>query len=311
MGDAVATQVRSSVGEEDRAMVLEEFDGEYVLAAVIESAKTPPFIGDKRVVVARNISQHKGEIDVLIEYLDDVAEDVDLLLEWGSSVVSPKLVSAMKRIGGVVVDPSPPTKAGERREWWRTQIAAHEVDLDAGATALVAEWLGEDVSRWPRLAEALKVAYGGVRITPEMLGPFLGGRGDVKPWDLTDAIDAGDARLAIVVARRLMDAGERHPLQILAQLHAHISRIARLDGREVASRDEAEAVLGVKGYPAEKALKAYRSFGSEGVRKAFDLLASADFDLRGGSGLADEIVMDVLVARLARLGRTSPVSRRS
>lgn len=311
VGDAVAVQVRESVGGEDRSMVLEEFDGDYVVAAVIESAKTPPFLSDRRVVIARNIAQHKGDLDGLISFIDELSDDVDLLLEWGSTAMSPKLLAAVKKAGGIVVDPSPPTKAGERREWWNAQIAAHEVNLDPAAIALVSEWLGEDVARWPRLADALKSAYGAVRIDSEMLAPFLGVRGDAKPWDLTDAIDTGDARRAVVAVRRLMDAGERHPLQILGQLHSHVSRLARLDGREVSSRDDAEEILGIKGFPAEKALKAYRSLGSDGVRKAFDLLARADFDLRGGTGLDDEIVMDVLVARLARLSRQTRVSRRN
>lgn len=311
VGDAVALQVRACVGTEDRSMVLDEFDGEYVLSAVVEAARTPPFLADKRVVLARNVSQHKGDLDVLIEFLDTTPDDVDVLLDWGSGAVTPRLLTAVKKAGGLVVDPTPPTSLKDRREWWNEQIEAHDVHLDAKAASLVAEWLGEDVARWPRLADALKVAYGKTQITSELLEPFLGVRGDVKPWDLTDAIDSGDARRAIVVVRRMMEAGERHPLQILAQLHSHISRIARLDGRNVSSRDEAEGVLGVKGFPAEKAMKAYRSLGSEGVRKAFELLAGADFDVRGGTGLDDAVVMDVLVARLARLGRASQLSRRS
>lgn len=308
VGEAVAMQIRSSVGSGDRSMVLEEFDGDYQLAAAIVSAKTPSFLEDKRVVVARNVSQHKGDIDVLIEYVESSPDDADLLLEWGSGAVSARLVNALKKTGGIVVDPSPPSNARDRREWWNAQITAHDVDLDAKAAALVAEWLGEDVSRWPRLADALKVAYGKTRITPVMLEPFLGVRGDAKPWDLTDAIDAGDAQRAIISLRRLMEAGERHPLQILVQLHSHFSRLARLDGRNVRSREEAEDVLGLKGFPADKALKAYRSRGGDGVRKAFELLAAADLDVRGGSGLDNDVVMDVLVARLAR---STKVSRRS
>lgn len=311
VGDAVALQVRASVGEEDRSMVLDEFDGDYVPTAVVEAAKTPPFIGDKRVILARNVSAHKGDLDGIIEFIETSPDDVDLLLEWGSGAVTPRLVTAIKKAGGIIIDPSPPSGAKDRREWWNDHIAAHEVNLDAKAASLVAEWLGEDVARWPRLADALKAAYGPTRITPELLEPFLGVRGDVKPWDLTDAIDAGDAHRAIVVVRRMMDAGERHPLQILAQLHSHVARLARLDGKDVSSREEAEEVLGLKGFPAEKALKAYRSLGSEGVRKMYELLATADVDVRGGAGLDNSVVMDVLVARLARLARVTGVSRRN
>lgn len=309
VNDALGAQVRTCIGDRDRALVLEEFDGDYVLAAVFEAARTPSFLGDERVIVAHDVAQHKAELGLLIEYLESNQSDADLLLEWGSTTIDAKLTKALKGAGAIMIDPSPPTKFAERRDWWREQIAAVDMDLDPRAEALVAEWLGEDVSRWPRLAQSVKAAYGDVRITPDMLGPFLGVRGDGKPWDLTDAIDGGDARKSVVAVRRLMDAGERHPLQILAQLHHHYARLGRLDGREVDSREQAETILGLKGYPAEKALKSYRAVGGEGIRKAFELLATADLDLRGGTGLGEGIVMDVLVARLARLTRS--VSRRS
>lgn len=308
VSDAVAAQVRLCLGDRDRSMVVEEFAGDYSLAAVVDSASTPTFLGDPRIVIAHDVSQHRSDIEVLVDYLENSREDTDVLIDWGSGAVPPRLTAVLKKIGAVTIDPTPPSKAGERRAWWQAQIAAHEVDLDTAAAALVGQWLGEDVARWPRLAESLKSAYGHSRITAELLAPFLGERGDVKPWDLTDALDAGNARVAVVTVRRLMSAGERHALQVLAQLHTHYSRLARLDGANVSTRDDAEEVLGVKGFVADKALKAYRSIGPDGVRMSFELLARADVDLRGGTALDAETVMDVLVARLARLAR---VSRRS
>jgi DNA polymerase-3 subunit delta len=172
---------------------------------------------------------------------------------------------------------------------------------------MLIDWLGEDVARLGGIAGTLKSTYGSQKITREKLEPFLGERGDVKPWDLTDAIDGGNATKALMASRRMMTAGERHPLQIMAQLHNHYSRLAKLDGPDVSSIAEAEAVLGLKGFSAEKALKAYRNLTGAGVRRAFELLAAADLDLRGSTGLDEEVVMDVLVARLAKL--TGSVSR--
>jgi hypothetical protein len=45
------------------------------------------------------------------------------------------------------------------------------------------------------------------------------------------------------------------------------------------------------------------------VRRAFELLAAADSDLRGGTGLDEDVVMDVLIARLARLAPTVSLRR--
>ena len=71
-----------------------------------------------------------------------------------------------------------------------------------------------------------------------------------------------------------------------------------------ARRRHAADVLGIKpGFPARKALQQYRRLGGSGVQRAIDLLAAADLDLRGAKDLPDDIVMEVLVARLSRLRR--------
>lgn len=308
VSEAVSDKVRQLVGDQDRSIMLEEFDGDYVMAAVTEAANTPPFFTDTRVIVARGVSGFKADdLDVLAAYLNNAADFTHLVLEWGSGRVLKVIADAMKVGGGQSIDPSPPSKARDRREWWESQLSALGLVFDAPAVALLIEWLGEDVSRLGGIAGTLTSTYGSQKITREKLEPFLGVRGDIKPWDLTDALDAGNAAKALMAARRMMSAGERHPLQIMAQLHNHYSRLAKLDGPDVSTLAQAEAVLGLKGFSAEKALKAYRNLTGGGVRRAFELLAAADLDLRGSTGLDEDVVMDVLVARLAKL--TGSVSR--
>jgi DNA polymerase-3 subunit delta len=60
-------------------------------------------------------------------------------------------------------------------------------------------------------------------------------------------------------------------------------------------------------FPAKKALTQARRLGSLGVAEAIRLLAEADLDLRGFERVwPDELVLEVLVARLSRLApRTS------
>ena len=56
-------------------------------------------------------------------------------------------------------------------------------------------------------------------------------------------------------------------------------------------------------FPARKALQQSRRLGTERVRRAVELLAAADLDLRGVTAWPEETVMEVLVARLAHLSR--------
>jgi DNA polymerase-3 subunit delta len=308
VSEAVSDKVRELVGDHDRSLMLEEFDGDYVMAAVTEAANTPPFFTDTRVIVARGVSNFKADdFDVLAVYLNNAAEFTHLVLEWGSRKPNKSILDGLKKCGGQMIDPAPPFKDADRRAWWNKQLEVAGLSLDSSAVAMLIDWLGEDVARFGGIAETLSGTYGAQKITREKLAPFLGERGDVKPWDLTNALDAGNVTKALVTLRRLSVAGERKPLELLGLLRSHYLKLALLDGLDLSDLANVQQALEVKEFAAEKALKAYRNLTGAGVRRAFELLAAADLDLRGSTGLDEEVVMDVLVARLAKL--TGSVSR--
>jgi hypothetical protein len=57
-------------------------------------------------------------------------------------------------------------------------------------------------------------------------------------------------------------------------------------------------------FPARKVLTQAGRLGSAGIARAIELIAGADLDLRGLKEWPDELVLEVLVARLSRLGST-------
>jgi DNA polymerase-3 subunit delta len=156
------------------------------------------------------------------------------------------------------------------------------------------------------LVDLLRSTYG----TASKLGvaeiePFLGDDGGTPPWELTDAIDRGDRATALALLQRMLGPGDRHPFQVLATLHSHVTRILRLDGADVTGEAQAAQLLGLKGstFPAKKALGQARKLGHDRIVRMVDLLAEADLDLRGGKAWPDQLVLEVLVARLATMAR--------
>ncbi|NBP41867.1 MAG: hypothetical protein EBU68_03680, partial [Actinobacteria bacterium] len=76
--------------------------------------------------------------------------------------------------------------------------------------------LGEDQARLPGLIDVLVSTYGTSRkLSSDDVVAFMGDAGSVKPWDLTDAIDAGDSAKAIDMLHRMTRSGEYHPLQVM------------------------------------------------------------------------------------------------
>lgn len=294
------------VADGERSLMVDEFDGEeYEIRVVVDAAQTMPFLTDKRIVLARNIGRFSAdELTPLIGYLTSPLDSTDLVMVAGGGRLAKKLTDAVSAAGGHTVNTNPPSRPADRQAWVRSQAEERGLRLDGPAAARIAEQLGEDVGRLEGILGVIRSTYGeGQRISVADVEPFLGEAGGVPPWDFTDAIDSGQTAKALTLMGRMIHAGERHPLQVTAILHGHYGKLARLDGVDARSEDDAAAAIGIKpGFPAKKALANYRRLGGTGIRKAVQLLAKADLDLRGDTDLPPEIVMEVLVARLSRLG---------
>lgn len=313
---AISKLVTELVGEGEQSLMVEEYslDGDVdELAIAVDAARTPPFLAERRVVVVREVTAASTDaLQPLVDYIAYPLASTSLVLVTGDKGrLSSSLASAVKQVGHVI-STDVPQQQKQRGTWLADQMQGAAVKLDAAAIAVVDAHLGNDLGRLWSLLETLEGCFGqGARLGVDDVSPFLGEPGDVPPWELTDAIDRGDASGAIDALQRMMGAGERHPLQVMAVLHGHYAKMLRLDGSNV--RDEAGAaqLLDMKGstYPAKKALNQCRRLGHQGVAEAIRLLADADLDLRGVKAWPEQLVLEVLVARLSRLGPRSRSGR--
>jgi DNA polymerase III subunit delta len=302
----VAQEVRGLldkvVGDGDHALTVEEIGGgagdELSVGAVVDACLTPPFLVDRRVVVVREAGRLvAADAPRLVEVVQDPLPSTVLILVGGGGTVPAPLVKA---IG----------KAGERKAWLHDHLRAAPVKLEPRAADLLAGHVGEDLGRVEGLLSALSAAYGeGARITADELAPYLGEAGNVPRYELTDAIDKGEPGRALVVLRRMLEAGGLAPVQVLATLHGHFSNMLALDGDDVGNDRDAAAVLGTAPFVAKKALEQSRRLGSTRIAEAINLIAAADLDVRGASGMDADVVVEILVARLARQTRPARTAR--
>jgi DNA polymerase-3 subunit delta len=323
LGDAVQRAVHQAVGGADRDLVLAQLteddyrvDEAYEIAPLVDAAQTPPFLTEHRVVVGHHLGRFTKADDLapLLAYLADPLPTTRLVLVWERGqtprqdrhgAVPKKLADAVRAAGGAVTDTGiPGGKAADT--WLDERLSQAAVKLNRDARDLVRERFGEDRSRVVGLLTTLESAFGpGAHVGPADVEPYLGESGSVPPWELTDAIDRGDIPGALDRLSRMLGAGDRHPLQLLATLHTHYGRMLRLDGEGALDERAAAQVLGLKGstFPAKKALTQAKRLGSTRLHTAFTLLAEADLAVRGSVAWPPELVMEVLVARLANLSR--------
>ena len=235
------------VGGGDPSLVVEEFGGPNLdaidVGAVIDACTTPPFLVARRVVVLRQAGLlTAADAKRLVDYLKDPLPTTVLVLVAGGGTIPQGLVRAVGP--GGTVDTSVGTGRA-RAQWLADHLRSGPVRLDGPAAAHLGEHLGEDVGRLERLLDTLAAAYGpGATVSLDELEPFLGAAGALAPWDLTDAIDAGETAKALGALERMFLSGESHPLVVLAILHRHYRQMLRLDGAGVTTPEEAAALLG-------------------------------------------------------------------
>jgi DNA polymerase III subunit delta len=325
--DATKALIAELLGGDDPSLALEEFslapradtgdadttpaaDGPPIVATALGSASTPPFGTERRVIVIREVgAMGAADADAVARYLADPCPTTALVLVGGGGRIPVALTKAVKAAGGVEVKTSP-AKTGDALT---SALDGAAVKLTPAAAHRVADWLGDDAGRIPALLDVLRAAYGeDARIDVDDLEPYLGEAGGVAPYHLTGAIDKGDAATALEILHRLRGTNF-HPLQVMAVLHNHYRRILRLDDPTIQGEQDAVSALGgkVKPYPAGLALRQARLLGSGGLRTAYGHLAKADVDLRGATGLPEDAVLEVLIARLAALSRRAGTGGRT
>jgi DNA polymerase-3 subunit delta len=319
---AVSRLVDELLGDADRTMALEDFaipargmaEGDAsgadartaVVDGVLNAATTLPFGTDRRVVVLREIGLlAAAEVAPLVRYAEDPVETTELVLVVGGGRTS-KAIEGVVKLHGSVHAPDatkpPDVLAGELGD------AGLKLRPDA-AKALLAH-VGTDAGMIPGIVDTLAAAHGdGADLGAADVVPYLVGQGSVPVWDLTNAIEKGDTATGLEVLHRMLTVTSPtqpttdHPLRILGLLHSQYRKLLVLDDPAVRTAEDAAAALGGRTSPnaARFRLRQARALGTDGLKQAFDHLARADLDIKGERAIPEDLVMELLVARLAEL----------
>lgn len=313
VSDALHQVIERALEGLDPLVALEDFvvgTDDDVVGRILDALNTPGLLVERRVVAVRDAHQLPASVTApLLEWMRAPAGASTLVLGVVGAK-SHRLVKAAEE----VVDVNVGSRPADRVAFVREKLGEYRVNVDAHTAQRMADRVGDDVARVDALARTLASIFGTSPLNFDHVSPYLGDAGDVPVWDLTDAIDAGDAELAIRVARRMLDSHSRAGLQIVSALQRHVLHLARLEGSGVSTKEEAAQRLGINAYPAGKALVTSRRWGAERVATAVHWVADADLALKGGvsyggrdlesdQDVSELLVIEILVARLARLAR--------
>ncbi len=173
---AVRELLNELVGDNDSSMMVDEFDdAEFSMQSVVDAAHTPPFLTDRRVVVARNVGRFNlADLSPLISFLESPLDSTDVVLVGGGGAMSKKLLDAVKAGGGEVRSTSVAPRGKDRALWVRSRAAAKGVDLDDRVVARLVDWLGENSGALDGILDTIASSHNAkTRVRVEEVEPLL------------------------------------------------------------------------------------------------------------------------------------------
>ncbi|MCO5167079.1 MAG: DNA polymerase III subunit delta [Planctomycetes bacterium] len=292
------------------------------LAAILDEARTLPFLGQRRVVVVRGASDLVAEhADALLAYLAAPPEAATLVLEAAKLDRRRKGAKALlERVA--LVDCEPPDAAG-LMAFIRARARAHGGELARGADVALLERLGgHDVALSALDAEVQKLVTAAPGpVTAQRVAALASVGSSEESFALVDCIARGDVgatlgKLQTILRDGLVTGAERarDPSAIafilLGILRWDLGRLLRGRAMLEAGRRSSEITSELKVYrDKDRFLARLRRASRDELGRRHEWLRQADAALKSG-GTAFPVLTTLLV-RLARCERPAPAHARA
>ena len=171
--------------------------------------------------------------------------------------------------------------------WIAGYASNRQYRMEPKAAALLAEFLGSDLSKIVNEVEKLMVAIGqkGVTITPELVEKHIGFSKDFNQFELQDALGRKDVVKANRIIRYFSENEKKYPFPLtLVSLYYFFSRLLLLHYTSDKSRQNLAATLKVNPFFVKDYESAARRYPAAKLVEIISLLRSYDMRSKGYEG---------------------------
>lgn len=195
------------------------------LREVIQTARRFPMFGERQVVIVKE-AQHLGSFDDLNYYLQQPQKSTILVFcyKYGCLDKRLKLLKEIEKTG--VLMESAKIRDYQVVGWITDYVRQHKLDIDSKAVALLAEYLGTDLSKIINELNKLIIGCGGKTITADLVESNVGISKDYNVFELQKAMVKRDVLKANRIIRYFAANPKNNPLvMVLAQLFKFFSNL--------------------------------------------------------------------------------------
>jgi DNA polymerase-3 subunit delta len=291
---AVSEVVRAARAA-DPEVDVRELEGGQVAPGDLNELLSPSLFAERRVVVLQAAQDLGKETAAeVLAYLKDPLEEVTLVLVHAGGAKGKALLPPLQAAAGRTLSAAKLTRPGERRDFVRAELRADGRIVDEEAVTALLEAVGTDLRELASAASQLLSDTAG-HITVEAVARYHRGRAEANGFAVAERAVEGDLAGALELVRWWSMVKLEHVLvtSALANTLRSMAMVAS------AGRSPAGVLAGQLGMPSwkvEKTQRQVRGWRPEGLVEAFQAVAVADADVKGGAVDQDYAVERMLLA---------------
>jgi DNA polymerase-3 subunit delta len=301
ISDYITENVLTDTEKEFNQMVF--YGADVDAATVINAARRYPMMADRQVVVVKE-AQMMEKIDDLSFYMKKPLESTILVLCYKHGVMDrrKKLAAEIDKIG--VLFESKKIKDTQLPAFVTSYLKRKGVDIEQKASAMMAEFVGSDLSRMVGELDKLVITLpaGSKRVTPEQVEKNIGVSKDYNNFELKSAIIERDVLKANKIIRYFEANPKSNPIQMtLALLFNFFSNLMMAYYAPEKSEQGVASWLGLRSpWAARDYLTAMHRYNGVKTMQIIGEIRLADARSKGvdAGGMTDGDIMRELIFKI-------------
>jgi DNA polymerase-3 subunit delta len=272
------------------------------LSDIIASSDTLPFMAEKRIVIAREFVEGKGDggEDYFMNWLDNKPSSTILIISQRGKVDKRKKLYKGLNTKGVAVECSSVSQE-DLKKWLEGRILKGGKRIEREALNLLSESITGGLWQGIQEVDKLITAIGMEQtVTYKTVKDLVPTPLTEDTFDMVNAVSQGNNGEGLRLFYELLKSG-LNSIGILAALTwqyrlLYYCKILYPKGYSV--KDIAE-IFGTSPYPVQKTLKLINNFSTIRVINNLELCITTDYEIKRGN-VKDVLAMELLITKLAK-----------
>jgi DNA polymerase-3 subunit delta len=272
-----------------------ELEGAEVQPGDLGELLSPSLFAERRVLVVRGAQDLDKETAAeVLAYAADPLEEVTLVVHHAGAAKGKALLTSLRSLASRTVEAPKITRPAERRDFLRAELRADGRSVEEEAVGALLEAVGNDLRELSSAASQLLSDTEGP-ITAEAVARYHRGRAEANGFAVAERAVEGDLAGALELVRWWSMVKLEHVL-VTSALANTLRSMAMVASAGRAPAGVLAGQLGMPSWKVEKTQRQVRGWRPEGLVEAFQAVAAADADVKGGAVDQDYAVERMLLA---------------